>query len=635
MTRGTYCVHVEPCCTAVAMSTPRRGPVEAEAIRSAKETLIAQGLLRNGEAYLDCLPGDIDRSWRRSISAGAAHEPGSFHYVNEFDADSELIRAARPVLDRLEAMLQDMGTSIFLADRTGQIVARRVASRSDRARFDNACAAEGFDFSEESIGTNGLGTAMREADAVFVRGPEHFNEALESLACAGACIRHPVTDRLMGSLSLAAPVEAAETMMLAMAREGARQIVDNMGVVVGRHEVALGRSYRRHRDKGPVIVLNRDTVMTNVTGLSFLNVESHARLWDSLVAQDWSQGPRVLDLDLQALQARALAHRIDDLGDEPAFAVEILNRRRPGATPRPRVAAPSLRNPFVDQMQRAADRSTAALLIVGPSGSGKRHVALEWLRSAGHPEPLVLDAGDCETHPSWRREAKEALESHRPVLLRRIEDLPVSLVNAVNALSEMVVGGSPDSGASPVASGHRRPCPRLVITADVTRCSDAILGALAHVAPGAELPPLASRSRDIPMLVDALLERIEPPRRPVLSAATMQVLLRWDWPGNVAELRNLVEDLAREFPGQAVSPYHLPERMWDAANRRTLTRIEWVERAEIVAALRQADGNRSKAADLLGIGRTTLYRKLRALGIEDDALLPASAQRRKASPVVL
>ncbi len=61
------------------------------------------------------------------------------------------------------------------------------------------------DFSEESIGTNGLGTPMQEGSAVFVRGAAHFNEALESLACAGVGIRHPVTGRVIGSLSLAAP----------------------------------------------------------------------------------------------------------------------------------------------------------------------------------------------------------------------------------------------------------------------------------------------------------------------------------------------------------------------------------------------------------------------------------------------
>nr|WP_241737363.1 helix-turn-helix domain-containing protein [Dietzia sp. CQ4] len=60
--------------------------------------------------------------------------------------------------------------------------------------------------------------------------------------------------------------------------------------------------------------------------------------------------------------------------------------------------------------------------------------------------------------------------------------------------------------------------------------------------------------------------------------------------------------------------------MWEAAERRRLSRIESVQRAEIVSALRESGGNRSAAATLLGIGRTTLYRKLRELGIDQDTL---------------
>jgi sigma-54 dependent transcriptional regulator, acetoin dehydrogenase operon transcriptional activator AcoR len=593
-----------------AMTAVRRSPAGDDEVRSAKETLISRGLIRSGGLPPPWLPGEIDRSWRRSISAGASRAAGAFPFINEFDADSELCHAAFPVLDRLEATLQDMGTAIFLADRTGQIVARRVTGRSERARFDNASAAEGFDFSEQSIGTNGLGTALQEGSPVFVRGPEHFNDALEELACAGTGIRHPATGRIIGSLSLAAPADAADMMMLAMAREGARQIVDNLSASLGRREVALGRSYQRHRAKGPVIVLNSDTVMTNVTGLSFLNVEMHARLWDALLAQDWDRGPHVLDLDLQALQARVLAYRLDDQ-DDAAFAVEILDRTRPSpagnARPSP-AGSPSrpkpVRDPFVSSLQRMAARGAGALSVTGPSGSGKLHVVREWLRSEGHDRPLVLDAG--ELQGSWRREAMVTLGSGGAVVLRRLEDIDASQFNALKA----VAGRLTSARAA-----------RLVFTADLSRCSEAIVGVLSQVATGVDLPPLASRRPDLPSLVEALLAEIEPRRRPVISAATMQGLLRWDWPGNVAELRHLLHDLAAERPGQSVSPYHLPERMWDAANRRPLTRIESVERTEILAALRQSHGNRSKAASLLGIGRTTLYRKLRALGIDDDALL--------------
>lgn len=562
------------------------------------------------------LPDEIDRSWRRSISAGATRATGAFHFVNEFDADSELCRAAQPVLDRLEATLQDMGTAIFLADRTGQIVARRVTGRSERVRFDNANAAEGFDFSEDSIGTNGLGTPIQEGSAVFVRGAEHFNEILEELACAGIGIRHPVTGRIIGSLSLAVPVDAAEMMMLAMARQGAQQIVDNLSATVDRREVTLGRNYQRHRAKGPVIVLNSDTVMTNVTGLSFLNVEMHARLWDALLSQNWDQGPHVLDLDLQALQARVLAHRLDD----EAFAVEILDRKRLGPTRKPARPAP-VRDPFVSNLQRVAARWPSALSVTGPSGSGKMYVVREWLRSEGHTSPVVLDAGDLGGQSSWRREATATLDSGGAVMLRRLEDIDASQINALKAVAGSLTSSRPNLPGRDPAPRSGKPAARLVFTADLSRCSEAIVGALSQVATGVNVPALASRQQDLPSLVDALLAEIEPGLRPVVSAATMQGLLRWDWPGNVAELRHLLRSLAAELPGQSVSPYHLPERMWDAANRRPLTRIESAERTEILAALRQSDGNRSKAASLLGIGRTTLYRKLNALGIEDEALL--------------
>ena len=578
----------------------RRTLVDDEKVRSAKETLLSRGLLRSVGAQPLWVPDEIDRSWRRSISAGATRSVGAFQFVNEFDTDSELSRAARPVLDRLADALQDMGTAIFLADRSGQIVARRVADHNERVRFDDANAAEGFDFSEESIGTNGLGTPMQERTAVFVRGAEHFNDALAGLACAGVGIRHPVTGRVIGSLSLAAPADAAEMMMLAMTRQGAQQIFDNLRATVGARELTLGRSYQRHRTKGPVIVLNSDTVMTNVTGLTFLNVEMHARLWDSLLAQDWEQGPHELELDLQSLHARVLAHRLDD-HEDAAFAVEILDRKQARPTGRPARAA-SVADPFVRNLQRTAARSTSTLAVTGPSGSGKWHVVRAWLRTEGHAAPLVLDAGDIGTD-RWRGDASDALASGQAVVLRRLEDLDVGQISALKAMADSANPG------------------RLVLTADISRCGEPALRILSQVAIGVEVPALASRGQELPAIVSALLAQIEPQRRPVLSAATMQVLMRWGWPGNVSELRQVLLGLAAELPGKVVSPYHLPERMWDAANRRSLTRIEAAERTEIVAALRQTGGNRSQAASLLGIGRTTLYRKLTALGIDDEALL--------------
>lgn len=576
----------------------RSASVGDEEIRSAKDRLVQGGLLRNPGP--DWLPGEIDRSWRRSVSAGAARAPGAARFVNEFDADSELARAARPVLDRLENTLQDMGTAIFLADRTGQIVGRRITGARERALFDDAGAAEGFDFSEGHLGTNGLGTPMEEGGSLFVRGAQHFNEALEHIACAGVGIRHPVTGRLVGSLSLAAPADTAEMLMLALAKEGAQQVVDNLGAVGGRHELALGRSYRSLRTKGPVIVLNRETVMTNVTGLSYLNVEAHALLWDTLLAQDWSQGAQLLELDLPALRARVLAHRLEEA--EQGFAVEIVERRRESAR---RQTTQGLQDPRVLRLEQLVARAVGVISVTGPGGAGKMHVVRQWLGRRDGPV-LEVDAADLPRRPGWRDELAEALESGTVVVLRHVEDLAPDALPALRFVADR-------ADASATAP--------LIVTADLERCAEPVAGLLARSAVAIVIAPLAGRREEIPALVRALLDDVEPARRPVLSSATVQALTRAQWPGNVAELRHVLLVLADEHPGSSVSPHHLPERLWETASRRSLTRIESAERAEILTALRQTRGNRSQAAALLGIGRTTLYRKLRTLGVDDGALL--------------
>ena len=140
------------------------------------------------------------------------------------------------------------------------------------------------------------------------------------------------------------------------------------------------------------------------------------------------------------------------------------------------------------------------------------------------------------------------------------------------------------------------------------------------------LPPLRQRQDDIPVLADYFLHRIsqardEPPRR--LSDAARSALSEYAWPGNVRELENALERAVILTEDVVITPAALPERVTQRrAEPLVSTRtppnptLEAVERAYIMWVLQSEGGNKSRAADVLGIDPSTLYRKLSRYGVE-------------------
>jgi two-component system response regulator AtoC len=139
------------------------------------------------------------------------------------------------------------------------------------------------------------------------------------------------------------------------------------------------------------------------------------------------------------------------------------------------------------------------------------------------------------------------------------------------------------------------------------------------------LPPLRERRTDIPLLVTHALERWRertPSRTPpVCSPLAMRLLRGYDWPGNVRELFAVLEAAAIHASGARIEAQHLPAEVRAAADdRRASERYHAAtgadERASIAAALDAAGGAVSRAAELLGMGRTTLWRKMKMYGLE-------------------
>ena len=141
------------------------------------------------------------------------------------------------------------------------------------------------------------------------------------------------------------------------------------------------------------------------------------------------------------------------------------------------------------------------------------------------------------------------------------------------------------------------------------------------------LPPLSERREDIPLLVDAFVNRIRlKTRKPIKSIdkTALRLLASYDWPGNVRELINVLEYAFVLCSGDEIKSEHLPANLTGSprslsgrqSNSRTQSSSD--EKPRLLGALKRTGGNKSEAARILGISRVTLWKRLKAHDITVD-----------------
>jgi DNA-binding NtrC family response regulator len=293
------------------------------------------------------------------------------------------------------------------------------------------------------------------------------------------------------------------------------------------------------------------------------------------------------------------------------------------------------------QIARAAD-SAVPVLIVGESGTGKELVARALHRNsqrASRPFVAINCGAITETlleselfgHTRGAftgavADAKGIFEQAQggTVFLDEIGEtsaaLQVKLLRVLEEGEVRPVGGSrPIKVDNRVVAATNRDLERAVaeqqFRADLYyRLSVIVI----------RLPALRERREDIPLLVSAFLKtawkRIG--RQVELSSGALNVLLAHDWPGNVRQLENTIERIVMFSPGSVVGPDDLPTLLQNARRDtpaglfEDLPTLEEVERRYIEHVLQAVRRNRTRAADVLGIDRRTLYRMADRYGIK-------------------
>jgi DNA-binding NtrC family response regulator len=133
------------------------------------------------------------------------------------------------------------------------------------------------------------------------------------------------------------------------------------------------------------------------------------------------------------------------------------------------------------------------------------------------------------------------------------------------------------------------------------------------------LPPLRQRIQDLPKLVEQLLTRIDPHRSATLSRDAMSLLASHDYPGNIRELRNLIERALVLADGNTLKPKHFPELKTSSHSSESvdmefgsIVPLDQMEKNYLEWAVKNFPGDRSSLASKLGVSERTLYRKIQA-----------------------
>jgi sigma-54 dependent transcriptional regulator, acetoin dehydrogenase operon transcriptional activator AcoR len=578
----------------------------ADLVRQAREDLARVGLLGDVSTQ-GVVPDLVVRSWRRSLSNSVDSAAPCQRY-SDVDTDSILCRAADPVLDRWQNHLADTATTLFLSDRAGNIVARRTSDSAARRRLDSVHAAEGFDYSEDSVGTNGLGTSMVEGRALVIQGSQHYNDALAALACAAAPVYTP-TGAVIGSISLGGPIEDANPLMLSLTREIGHQIEERLRSTARPQDLALAMSFMRFTNsQRPTVVMDHESLLVNTPGLPYVDVTSHVLLWELLNAHDWSSGGAVR-LQPDGTSVEVTARRILD-GPRAHFVLHFTDLAQHRT---PLIAPPLERHTIASIATPTASRvtDTAFVIVEGPPGSGRATVAADLRAQRRRGTDLKQITLSAAARPPWAA-IDSSLAEGSDVLLRRAESVADSDADQLVRLIEQHQAAA--------ATGQRTSI--LLLTTCRDRANRAVVGLIDKTGPAARTEPLSSTPERIPGLVKRILDRVDPNGRHTMSPAALQSFVQYRWPGNITELVDTLAALVSQVHASVIERRHLPRHLQQAPPRRHLTLIEAAERDAIIKALDAAAGNKSEAAALLGIGRTTLYRRLRQLGLDggEDSL---------------
>lgn len=627
------------------------------------------------------VPPLIAASWRRCwgrVNPNNALEftrMGAEYLLASQTASFDLIAIARPVMEDVYQCVQKSGTAIILTNSIGCIL-DMVGDEEIIKIMNDWRVGIGSILSEELVGTSAIGLALTERMPVQVAGMEHFVEQLH-IATGAAAPVFDISGRLLGVLGIVMPVERYHIHSLGLIAAAARAIESQRQsdlLLVEQNSQLTQLNAILSAISDGILVWNVDYVLIHANNAAgqILGIPSKSIMGKQVdklfnvptfmrkavlrrkpltdVEGIIEIGERkincLISIDFVFKSQSELQWIIVTL--RPEKKVRKLVQRQVGANASLTLDDIPGESPQMHKVRsfvRSAAGAQASILIRGEVGTGKNALASA-IHNAGHrrdgpfvifscssiPNELVIsellgyDEGG--NNKQSGRPSKFELAEGGTLFFQDVDALPLEaqavLLNALELgmvqrlesqraveVDTRIVTSTSASMETLIAQGAFRPdLYYRLSTFTIT------------------LPPLRERPRDIPLVVDRILTRFRKQLGYQVSLApeVMDVFRKYLWPGNIREMESVLGRAATQVTSSGViGMAHIPgnvRRMESVPLNEQpslqISSLNEMERETILLTLQRQRGNVSRVAQVLGISRTTLWRKLKLYAIDPE-----------------
>lgn len=599
---------------------------------------------------------------------------GEKELFEKMEENRELVLAAAPIMNKIYDFVKGSNFFSILTDKDGCILNvigdEEILSEAFRFKM-----IPGAYMDEENIGTNAMGTCIAENNPIQVSADEHFISAYHRWTCSGCPIKDEA-GKIIGTLDLTGYSELVHSHTLGMVVAGAKAIENELMNNKLRSQLMTEKKQQKlilnSILKGFItadiqgVILSANSFASELFGCS--NDELlHMKTSDIL--KDWNSvyksvkeesSPFKGDVDViskrNILQLNLTVYPVKNQNNETTNIIlvfdEVKKQRksidsiigRHAIYTFDKIVGKDENFLQVINFAKKISDSRSNILIMGESGTGKELFAQSIhnysersngsfvaLNCGAIPRNLIeselfgYEQGSFTGAKAGGNPGKFEIADGGTIFLDEIGEMPLDLQTRLLRVIE-------EGTVSRIGSSHERVVDVRVIAATNKNLKHEVengtfrkdLFYRLNVLP-LRLPSLSERRGDIKLLIDYFMERISKKlnkKKVHIPMEYMEKLVEYDWPGNVRELENYIELAVNTEMVPDIHMLNFEENSNPTGNVKTAKKVSAVlslrdmEKEHIINVLESTDKNITQAASVLGIGRNTLYRKLKEFGIE-------------------